>query len=108
MTLDPASLCGDWSYPTRIRFGPGRIEELPRVLEELGARRLLLVTDPGLRELDMVANVERLLSGAGLHFATFSDIQANPVGRNVEEGVSRFRAERRPFAPRAWPTPAPG
>lgn len=94
MSVDAAALSGDWSYPTRIRFGPGRIAELPLALAELAAKRLLLVTDPGLRELDLVAEVERLLIGAGLDVATYSDIQANPVGADVEEGVERFRAER--------------
>ena len=41
MSVDAAALSGDWSYPTRIRFGPGRIAELPLALAELAAKRLL-------------------------------------------------------------------
>ncbi len=28
MSIDPATLTGTWSFPTEIRFGPGRIAEL--------------------------------------------------------------------------------
>ena len=48
MQIDPKTLRGDWSYPTRVRFGPGRIAELAQACRELGMARPLLVTDPGL------------------------------------------------------------
>ena len=41
-------LNGNWNYPTAIRFGAGRIGELPDACRELGIQRPLLVTDPGL------------------------------------------------------------
>ena len=28
MSIDPATLTGNWNYPTAMRFGPGRIAEL--------------------------------------------------------------------------------
>ena len=48
--IDPKTLRGDWSYPTRVRFGPGRIAELPEACRALGIARPLLITDPGLAE----------------------------------------------------------
>ena len=47
--IDAKSLTRNWNYPTSVRFGPGRIAELPSVCKELGMKRPLLVTDPGLR-----------------------------------------------------------
>ena len=41
----------NWSYPTNIRFGAGRISELPDACLSLGIDRPLLVTDTGLAEL---------------------------------------------------------
>ena len=41
-------LRGDWLFPTETRFGAGRVEELPAVLESLGVKRPLVVTDRGL------------------------------------------------------------
>ncbi|HEX7952668.1 MAG TPA: iron-containing alcohol dehydrogenase, partial [Burkholderiales bacterium] len=85
------TLTRNWNYPTSIRFGVGRIAELPAVCKELGIKRPLLVTDPGLRKLPMVDAVLASLRSAGLGDATFSDVRANPVGRNVEDGVAYYR-----------------
>ena len=54
-------LRGNWNYPTLIRFGAGRIAELPDACRTLGIRKPLLVTDPGLAALPMVASAVELL-----------------------------------------------
>ena len=41
-------LLGNWSYPTQILFGNGRIKELPSLLKSHGLKRPLFVTDKGL------------------------------------------------------------
>jgi alcohol dehydrogenase len=74
----------NWNYPTAIRFGAGRIAELPEVCRSLGMARPLLVTDPVLAEMPMVRAVE----AAGL----FSAIHANPVGADVEAGLAAYRS----------------
>lgn len=91
MSIDPKTLTRNWNYPTAVRFGPGRIAELPAVCKELGMRRPLLVTDPGLRKLPMVENALASLRAAGLGDNVFSDIQANPVGKNVDDGVVCYK-----------------
>jgi alcohol dehydrogenase class IV len=78
----------NWSYPTAIRFGAGRIAELPELCGEFGIARPLLVTDPGLAGMGMVKDALALLDEAEL----FSNIRANPVGANIEEGVAVFTA----------------
>jgi alcohol dehydrogenase class IV len=85
-------LKGNWNYPTSIRFGAGRIRELPDVCRSLGMSRPLLVTDPGLARLPMVAEVIRSCSDAGLSCVVYSNIQANPVGDNVMFGVATYQA----------------
>ncbi len=91
MQIDPKSLTGTWSYPTQVRFGPGRIAELPRACKSLGMTRPLLVTDPGLAALPMIAEAVAANDAAGLPTAVFSDVKPNPVGRNVEDGVAAYR-----------------
>ena len=86
-----ASLAGNWGYPTSIRFGAGRIRELPDACRELGVERPLLVTDPGLAALPMVAEAVAACEEAGLVAAIFSDVQGNPVEANVEDGLAAFR-----------------
>ena len=84
-------LIGNWSFPTPIRFGAGRIGELPQACLELGIRRPLLVTDPGLAALPMVSDAVESCVQAGLACAVFSNVRANPVEANVHEGVRTLR-----------------
>jgi hypothetical protein len=85
------TLKGNWNYPTRILFGAGNIRKLPQACETLGIRRPLLVTDPGLAALPMIANAVEICRGAGLHCAVFSDVRSNPVEQNVTDGVRAYR-----------------
>jgi alcohol dehydrogenase class IV len=84
-------LTGNWNYPTLIRFGAGRIRELPDACRTLGISRPLIVTDPGLAKLPIIADAVRVLSEAGVPNAVFSEIQGNPVEPNVTQGVAAFR-----------------
>jgi len=85
------TLRGNWNYPTSIKFGAGRIVELPEHCRALGMKRPLLVTDAGLAALPMVANAVRLCRDAGLGCELFSDVQPNPVEANVTSGVTAYR-----------------
>ena len=85
------TLRGNWNYPTSIKFGAGRIVELPEHCATLGMRRPLLVTDAGLAALPMVANVLDLCRKAGLGCELFSGVQPNPVEANVTDGVAALR-----------------
>ncbi|HEY0414674.1 MAG TPA: iron-containing alcohol dehydrogenase [Allosphingosinicella sp.] len=77
----------NWNYPTAIRFGAGRVAELPEACGGVGMKRPLLVTDPALAEMAMVKEAVAA-SRAGL----FANIHANPVGADVEAGVAAYRA----------------
>ncbi len=88
MTIDPQTLRGNWNFPTLMRFGPGRIAELADACAELGMTRPLLVTDPGLSKMPMVVDALDANLAAGLETALFSDIKGNPIGKNVEDGVT--------------------
>lgn len=87
-----AALAGKWNYPTTIRFGVGRIRELPAACRELGMRAPLLVTDAGLAPRPIVAESVGLCRAEGLSCAVFSDVQPNPVEANVVAGVAAFQA----------------
>ena len=82
----------NWSYPTAIRFGAGRIKELAEACRASGIERPLLVTDAGLAKLPITEKVVDQLKQAGVPVAVFSDIQPNPVDSNVEAGIAVFRA----------------
>jgi len=85
------NITGNWNYPTSVRFGPGRIRELPEVCKAVAMQRPLLVTDPGLSGLPMIAAARAALKAAGLGDSMFDKVQGNPVARNVEDGLAAFR-----------------
>ncbi|RLA14182.1 MAG: alcohol dehydrogenase [Gammaproteobacteria bacterium] len=82
----------NWNYPTAMRVGAGRISELASVCRDLNMNAPLLVTDPGLAGLPMVADAVANCQQAGLSIAVFSDIKPNPTGTNVEDGLAAYNA----------------
>ena len=86
------SLTGNWSYPTAIKFGAGRIAELPEACAQAGMSRPLLVTDKGLADLPITAQALDILDAAGLGRAVFSDVDPNPNEKNLDAGVQAYLA----------------
>ena len=80
----------NWNYPTSIRFGPGRISELPDACRELGITRPLLITDPGIASLPILEEALSANRRGNLQTAVFTGVDANPVGRNVSDGVEAY------------------
>jgi alcohol dehydrogenase class IV len=86
-----ASLTANWSYPTAIRFGAGRIAELPAALAAAGIQRPLFVTDPGLVALPIVARTLAILGAAKVPHAVFSKVDGNPTLANLDDGLAAYR-----------------
>src|SRR5690606_37465467 len=86
------NLVSKWNYPTTIRFGAGRIRELPQVLKEAGIANPLFVTDPGLAKLPVAGSTLKLLADAGVPHGIFSDVKPNPVETNLTAGIAAFKA----------------
>lgn len=82
----------NWSFPTAIRFGAGRIVELAEACATAGISRPLFVTDPGLLALPIAQQAVALLKAAGLEPGVFAEVQPNPTDANVEAGVKALRA----------------
>ena len=84
-------LTGNWSYPTAIRFGAGRISELADACNVAGMSKPLLVTDRGLANLPITRNALALLEQAGLGGAMFAEVDPNPNENNLEAGLKAYR-----------------
>lgn len=84
-------LVSKWNYPTTVRFGAGRVSELPDALAATGIKRPLFVTDPGLAKLPVVASTLKILDDAGVKYGVFSDVRPNPVESNLTAGIEVFK-----------------
>jgi alcohol dehydrogenase class IV len=78
------------TYLTQIEFGPGCATELPRALGELGIKRPLVVTDPGLARSGMIATLAELFTTAGI----FDGTPQNPTEEAVEAALDLYRSVR--------------
>lgn len=92
MPLDTPATSANWSFPTAVRFGNGRIASLGEMVRELGGSRPLVVTDAGLKDLYPVQRTLEALKSAGLPAALYSGVKPNPTGSNVADGVEAFRS----------------
>ena len=86
------TLTANWSYPTAIKFGAGRIAELPQACAQAGITNPLLVTDRGLAEMAITRDTLDLMQAAGLGRAVFAEVDANPTEVNLAAGVETYRA----------------
>ena len=86
-----AKLVSKWNFPTTVRFGAGRISELPDALSTAGIKRPLFVTDPGLAKLPVVASTLKILSDAKVPYVVFSDVRPNPVDSNLTAGIAALK-----------------
>jgi alcohol dehydrogenase class IV len=84
------TLTANWSYPTAIRFGAGRISEIADACKAAGMSKPLLVTDRGLAEMEITTRTLDLLEAAGLGRALFADVDPNPNEKNAAAGVKAY------------------
>lgn len=85
------TLTANWSYPTAIRFGAGRISEIAEACMAAGITKPLLITDRGLAGMDITQRTLDLIDAAGLGRAMFSDVDPNPTEVNAQAGVAVYR-----------------
>ena len=73
-------------------FGPGARKVLPEVIDRLGKKKALVVTDKGLIKFGVAKMVTDVLDEAGVAYEIFSEVKPNPTVTNVKDGVAAFKA----------------
>jgi len=73
-------------------FGDGAIDLVGRYAANLGARKVLLVTDPRVIQAGWSGLVSDNLDSAAIEPVIFSAVSPNPRAEEVMEGVEAFRA----------------
>ena len=106
MSTDPLSiesLCAGFGLPDwvlgfhhvprgRVSFGPGKLDTIGTEAVALGAKRVLIVTDPGIARTGAVARAVGAIEAAGLVVTVFDQVRENPSTEDVERCVICARA----------------
>ena len=77
---------------TRVVFGVGALARLGELTRELGGRRVMLVTDPGLKAAGHPQRAVASLQEAGLEVFVFDGVEENPTTKHVDDGLAFARA----------------
>ncbi|AUX77005.1 iron-containing alcohol dehydrogenase [Sinorhizobium fredii] len=85
------TITANWSYPTAVKFGAGRIKELADHCKAVGMKRPLLITDRGLAPMAITQGALDILEAGGLGRAIFADVDPNPNDINLEAGIRAFK-----------------
>ena len=81
----------NWNYPTTVWVGENRINDLTLACKSLKINNPLFVTDKDLIGLATAKNVVLKLKNNFEKLSIFSNFSGNPIGENVEEGVTEFK-----------------
>lgn len=75
-----------------IVFGAGSRKAVANFVSNFGGRKVLLVSDPGVRAAGWVDDIEGLLRIAGVDYVTFTDVTSNPKVDEVMTGAELYRS----------------
>src|SRR2546427_7031351 len=74
----------DFHPRTRLVFGVNSVERVGELARELGAKIVLVVTDPGIVTAGHADRVEHILQSCGLGVLVFDEVHENPTTRDVD------------------------
>src|SRR2546427_2062746 len=75
----------DYQPRTRIVFGLNSVERVGELARGLGAKVVLVVTDPGIVTAGHADRVEHILQSCGLGVVVFDEVHENPTTRDVDK-----------------------
>ncbi|HVX63421.1 MAG TPA: iron-containing alcohol dehydrogenase [Pirellulales bacterium] len=81
----------DFQPRTRIVYGPDRVDSLGDLAGELGVRRALVISDPGIVAAGHAQRGLTALEKAGIETHLFDGVHENPTTEQVEAGVALAR-----------------
>ena len=81
----------DFTLPTKIVYGPGRVSAVVDELKALGGSRPLIITDKGIRQVGIVDIVTDMLDEASSEYVIYDGVEANPKDVNAEDGTRKAR-----------------
>jgi alcohol dehydrogenase class IV len=80
----------DWTFPTNIAYGPGRLKEIGNICNNLDIKNPLIITDKGSPKLPFVTNLQSFLASSNVKSDLFYDISPNPREDEVSAGCKKY------------------
>jgi alcohol dehydrogenase class IV len=80
--------------PSNILFEPGASRKIDELVAGYGAKRVMLVTDKGVRGAGLTKGAEASLAAAGIKLSVFDDVVADPPSHVVEATVAACQADK--------------
>ena len=80
----------------RVLYGFGAISQAGAEAQRLGAKRVFIVTDPGIASLGLLKPLEASLAAAGVVFTVFSDAELEPSVDSIQrcaDVAKEFKAD---------------
>lgn len=74
----------NFSLATRIRFGLYSIQHLGNELLQLGVKKILIVSDPGVVRAGLVQYAIDSIKAAGIAYTIYQEVASNPSDENAE------------------------
>lgn len=87
----------DFQPFTRVLCGPGVLARVGECVRDLGGKRVMLVTDPGLEEAGHAQRTEQYLRQADLPVIVFDAVEENPTTKHVNQGLAVAQREKIDF-----------
>src|SRR5260370_41279347 len=81
-----------WAFPTAVVFGAGAVSTVATHIKRIGAKRALVVCDPGVVKAGIAERVRSLLEAGAVAAVVFDTVDPNPVETNIADGVAAYRA----------------
>ena len=81
----------NWSFPTSIRYGPGRVKELSRICQNKEIKKPFVVTDRGSGDLNLIKDILYNLRKDGLEPQLYTNISPNPRDTEVLSGKLEYQ-----------------
>ncbi|MCM3714809.1 iron-containing alcohol dehydrogenase [Halalkalibacter oceani] len=74
--------------PTKVECGIGYARKTGEFLKPLVSKKVLLVTDHGVRAAGLLENIEKSLKDSQLAYEIFDEVEPNPSAEVVQKGVA--------------------
>ena len=77
--------------PYRTPKVAGSVKALPKIIQKKNCRKVLIITDEGIRKLGLTLHLEKALTDAKIPYCIYDKTVANPTTDNVAEAVRLYR-----------------